>query len=111
MGNENENDESEKNLNKDLNFSHQNNSHSNNKSNSYHKYKTNKDKNKKSNLESSYNGLCGNISNQDIIYNKKKTEIDLTTTYSSAKGTYTKESYRLFSEKEKDFFIWYKGII
>ena len=100
----NENDETEKNLNKDLNLSHQNNSHSNNKSKSYHKTKTNNNKNKKPNLESSYNGFCGNISNQDIIYNKKKTEIDLTTTYSSAKGTYTKESYRLFSEKEKDFF-------
>ena len=57
----------------------------------------------KSNLNSSFNAFCGNISNQDIIYNKKKTEIDLTTTFSSAKGTYTKESYRLFSEKEKNF--------
>ena len=100
----NENDEIEKNQNKDLNLCHQNNSHSNNKNNLYHKSKSNVDENKKSNLESSYNGLCGNISNQDIIYNKKKTEIDLTTTYSSAKGTYTKESYRLFSEKEKNFF-------
>ena len=53
---------------------------------------------------SSFNDFCGNISNKDIIYNKKKTEIDLTTTFSSAKGTYTKESYRLFSEKEKNFF-------
>ena len=60
--------------------------------------------NKRTNLNSSYNGFCGNISNQDVIYNKKKTEIDLTTTFSSAKGTYTKESYRLFSEKEKTFF-------
>ena len=60
--------------------------------------------NKNSNLNSSFNALCGNISNQEVIYNKKKTEIDLTTTYSSAKGTYTNESYRLFSEKEKNFF-------
>jgi len=60
--------------------------------------------NKNSNLNSSFNALCGNISDQEVIYNKKKTEIDLTTTYSSAKGTYTNESYRLFSEKEKNFF-------
>ena len=52
----------------------------------------------------SYNGFCGNFSNQDILYNKKKTEIDLTTTFSSAKGTYTKESYKLFSQNEKNFF-------
>ena len=100
----NENDETEKNPNKDLNLSHQNNSYSNNKNNTYYITKTNNDKNKKPNLEFSYNGFCGNLANQDIIYNKKKTEIDLTTTYSSAKGTYTKESYRLFSEKEKNFF-------
>ena len=56
------------------------------------------------NLNTSYNGFCGNFSNNDILFNKKKTEIDLTTTYSSAKGTYTKESYKLFSQNEKNFF-------
>ena len=56
------------------------------------------------NNNNSYNGFCGNFSNQDILYNKKKTEIDLTTTFSSAKGTYTKESYKLFSQNEKNFF-------
>ena len=56
------------------------------------------------NINTSYNGFCGNFSNNDILYNKKKTEIDLTTTYSSAKGTYTKESYKLFSQNEKNFF-------
>ena len=76
-------------------------SHSNNNQNIY---KSKNIMNNKSYLDSSYNSFCGNISNQDIISNKKKTEIDLTTTYSSAKGTYTKESYRLFSEKEKNFF-------
>ena len=55
-------------------------------------------------LNPSYNGFCGNFSNNDILYNKKKTEIDLTATFSSAKGTYTKESYKLFSENEKNFF-------
>ena len=74
----------------------------NNNNNKY--YNTINNRNNKSNLIPSYNGFCGNLSNQDVIYNKKKTEIDLTTTYSSAKGTYTKESYRLFSEKEKNFF-------
>lgn len=39
------------------------------------------------------------------LYIIRKTEIDLTTTYSSAKGTYTNESYRLFSDKEK-FFLF-----
>ena len=94
-----DNYEAEKNLDesKTLNL----NSFSNNKyNNKYYKLSNNN----KSNLESSFNGFCFNVSNQDIIYNKKKTEIDLTTTYSSAKGTYTKESYRLFSEKEKNFF-------
>ena len=56
------------------------------------------------NLHSSFNGFCGNFSSNDILYNKNKTEIDLTTTYSSAKGTYTKESYKLFSKNEKNFF-------
>ena len=56
------------------------------------------------NLNSSYSGFCGNFSSNDIINNKKKTEIDLTTTFSSAKGTYTKESYKLFSQNEKNFF-------
>ena len=65
----------------------------------------NKSNNKSNlNLKTSYNGFCGNFSNNDILYNKKKTEIDLTTTYSSAKGTYTKESYKLFSQNEKNFF-------
>ena len=62
------------------------------------------DENKNEKLNNSTNKICGNISNQEVIYNKKKTEIDLTTTYSSAKGTYTNESYRLFSDKEKNFF-------
>ena len=66
----------------------------------------NKINNNKSNLNlnTSYNGFCGNFSNNDILFNKKKTEIDLTTTYSFAKGTYTKESYKLFSQNEKNFF-------
>ena len=66
----------------------------------------NKNNNNKSNIniKTSYNGFCGNFSNNDILFNKKKTEIDLTTTYSSAKGTYTKESYKLFSQNEKNFF-------
>ena len=55
-------------------------------------------------LNPSYNGFCGNFSSNDILYNKKKTEIDLTATFSSAKGTYTKESYKLFSQNEKNFF-------
>ena len=84
-------------LNNNTNTTSNNNNNSNNKNCSY-KQKEN------SNLNSSFNGLCGNISNQEVIYNKKKTEIDLTTTYSSAKGTYTNESYRLFSDKEKNFF-------
>ena len=70
--------------------------------NNYYLTQSNNNDNIKNN--SSFNDFCGNISNKDIIYNKKKTEIDLTTTFSSAKGTYTKESYRLFSEKEKNFF-------
>ena len=78
------------------------NSHINNKYNNYYKTENNNSNNIK--INSSFNDFCGNISNNDIIYNKKKTEIDLTTTFSSAKGTYTKESYRLFSEKEKNFF-------
>ena len=77
------------------------NSHINNKYNNYYKTENN---NSNIKINSSFNDFCGNISNNDIIYNKKKTEIDLTTTFSSAKGTYTKESYRLFSEKEKNFF-------
>ena len=85
-------------LNNNTNTTSNNNNNSNNKNCSY-KQKEN------SNLNSSFNGLCGNISNQEVIYNKKKTEIDLTTTYSSAKGTYTNESYRLFSDKKKIFFI------
>lgn len=48
--------------------------------------------------------FCGNTSNQEVITNKKKIEIDLTTTYTSVKGTYTNESIRLFSEKEKYMF-------
>ena len=59
--------------------------------------KLNSNNNQNINLNSSFNGFCGNFSSNDILYNKKKTEIDLTTTYSSAKGTYTKESYKLFS--------------
>ena len=78
------------------------NSHINNKYNNYYKTENNNSDNIK--INSSFNDFCGNISNNDVIYNKKKTEIDLTTTFSSAKGTYTKESYRLFSEKEKNFF-------
>ena len=78
------------------------NSHINNKYNNYYKTENNNSNNIK--INSSFNDFCGNISNNDVIYNKKKTEIDLTTTFSSAKGTYTKESYRLFSEKEKNFF-------
>ena len=77
------------------------NSHINNKYNNYYKTENNNNNIK---INSSFNDFCGNISNNDVIYNKKKTEIDLTTTFSSAKGTYTKESYRLFSEKEKNFF-------
>ena len=77
------------------------NSHINNKYNNYYKTENN---NSNIKINSSFNDFCGNISNNDVIYNKKKTEIDLTTTFSSAKGTYTKESYRLFSEKEKNFF-------
>ena len=98
MGNDDYEDESrtKENLNnyKTTNFYNNNNKY----------YNTINNRNNKSNLIPSYNGFCGNLSNQDVIYNKKKTEIDLTTTYSSAKGTYTKESYRLFSEKEKNFF-------
>ena len=76
----------------------------NNYSNS-NKTKNNKNNNNQNiNLNSSFNGFCGNFSSNDILYNKKKTEIDLTTTYSSAKGTYTKESYKLFSPNEKNFF-------
>ena len=56
------------------------------------------------NINSSFNGFCGNFSGNDILNNKKKTEIDLTSTYTSAKGTYTKESYKLFSQNEKNFF-------
>ena len=66
--------------------------------------KCNNSNNNNINLNQSFNGFCGNFSGNDILYNKKKTEIDLTTTYSSAKGTYTKESYKLFSENEKNFF-------
>ena len=66
--------------------------------------KINNNNNQNINLNSSFNGFCGNFSSNDILYNKKKTEIDLTTTYSSAKGTYTKESYKLFSQNEKNFF-------
>ena len=94
-----DNYETEKNLDENRNLN--NNTFSNNKYNNYYKLSNH---NNKSNLESSYNSFCFNASNNDVIYNKKKTEIDLTTTYSSAKGTYTKESYRLFSEKEKNFF-------
>ena len=69
----------------------------------YKNYSYNKKEN--SNLNSSFNGLCGNISNQEVIYNKIKTEINLTTTNSSAKVTYTNESYRLFSDKKKFFYL------
>lgn len=99
MGNYEDENKNE-NLGNNTNKTYNNNINSNNRNSSY------KMDNKKENLNlnSSFNGLCGNISNQEVIYNKKKTEIDLTTTYSSAKGTYTNESYRLFSEKEKNFF-------
>ena len=73
-------------------------------SNSNNSKKNNNNNNININLNSSYSGFCGNFSSNDIINNKKKTEIDLTTTFSSAKGTYTKESYKLFSQNEKNFF-------
>ena len=57
--------------------------------------------NKIQNINSSFSVFCAG---QDIINIKKKTEIDLTMSFSSAKGTYTKESYKLFSDKEKNFF-------
>ena len=72
--------------------------------NSNNSKKNNNNNNININLNSSYSGFCGNFSSNDIINNKKKTEIDLTTTFSSAKGTYTKESYKLFSQNEKNFF-------
>lgn len=52
-------------LNNKANTTSNNNNNSNNKNCSY-KQKEN------SNLNSSFNGLCGNISNQEVIYNKKK---------------------------------------
>ena len=57
--------------------------------------------NKIQNINPSFSVFCAG---QDIINIKKKTEIDLTMSFSSAKGTYTKESYKLFSDKEKNFF-------
>ena len=98
------NDDYDNQTRKNENINNCKNINSNNNHNSYYNTINNININNKSNLNSSYNSFCGNASNQDMIYNKKKTEIDLTTTYSSAKGTYTKESYRLFSEKEKNFF-------
>lgn len=50
-------------LNNNTNTTSNNNNNSNNKNCSYKK--------ENSNLNSSFNGLCGNISNQEVIYNKK----------------------------------------
>ena len=51
-----------------------------------------------------FNTFCGTTSNQETLKNTKKTEIDLTSTYSLPKGSYTQDSIRLFTQNEKNLF-------
>ena len=48
--------------------------------------------------------FCGTSSNQETLKNTKKTEIDLTSTYSLPKGTFTNDSIHLFTSMEKTLF-------
>ena len=48
--------------------------------------------------------FCGTSSNEETLKNTKKTEIDLTSTYSLPKGSFSIESIHLFSELEKTLF-------
>lgn len=53
-----------------------------------------------------FTSICGNFESQETLKNTAKNEIVLTSTYTYPKGTYSHESIRLFSSKEKLLFYF-----
>ena len=68
--------------------------------------KRNKNINKNQNSTFPFNTFCGSISSQETLNNKKRTEIDLSSTYIIPKGNYTLDSIKFFGQKEKNLFYF-----
>ena len=106
MGNSNDSSYSKNNKNYTINLS----SPIYNISNSNQIYitsqKRNKNLNKNQNNTFPFNTFCGSISSQETLNNKKRTEIDLSSTYIIPKGNYTLDSIKFFGQKEKNLFYF-----